>query len=292
MGNPVSHRAVMVVLNQRAWKGKAVDREVAAQAEINSNAEQGTMTVIKELTPKHLIQPSKTIMAVGRAEHYKMTIPGLFRGQSILPTKRFEDYMMAQQEFGDQFFAKVDDFIDIYPSIREKAKEKLGTSYKDRDFPSAHAIRSYFDYKVIPGPIPEVSDFRLDGVSQENTDTFRNEVEGSVKQLYAEATQTMFERARDMLESFYRQAKNYNVNAPGAMLREATIEQMQEFAAHVCDMNITNDPLLEKVGKELLKDFVDLKGSELRKSADMRTDIANKAEAILKKLSPVKRIAA
>lgn len=290
--NPISHRAVMVVLNQRAWKGKAVDREVAAQAEINANAEQGTMTVIKELTPKYLIQPIKTIQQLGRGEHYKMTIPGMFRGQAILPTKRFEEYMMTQQELSERFFAAVDDFIEIYPSIRDKAKNKLGTSYKERDFPSTTSIKSYFDYKVQTGPIPDVSDWRLEGVEASDMSVLRAEVEGDVKAMYADATQTMFERAREMLENFYRQAKNYNVQAPGAMLRDATIEQMQEFAAHVCDMNITRDPLLEKVGKELLKDFVDLKGVELRKSADMRTDIANKAEAILKKLSPVKRIAA
>jgi hypothetical protein len=292
MANPISHRAVMVVLNQRAWKGKAVDREVAAQAEINANAEQGTMTVIKELTPKHLIQPIKTIMTVGRQEHYKKTIPGLFRGQAILPTKLFEDYMVEQQEFGDQFFGAVDNFVDIYPEIREKAKSKLGTSYKERDFPSAHAIRSYFDYKVLPGPIPEAGDFRLEGVSQENTSTFRNEVEEGVRQMYADATQTLFERARAHLENFHRQAKNYNVKAPGAMLRDPTIDQMREFAEMVCDMNITGDPLLEKIGKEMLKDFVDLSGKELRKSAEMREEIADKAKRILDKMTPIKRIAA
>lgn len=292
MTTPISHRAVMVVLNQRAWKGKAVDREVAAQAEINANAEQGTMTVIKELTPKHLIQPIKTIMTIGRQEHYKKTIPGMFRGQAILATKMFEDYMVEQQEFADQFFSAVEDFISVYPDIKEKAKDKLGTSYKERDFPSETAIRSYFDYKVIPGPIPQATDIRLENISAENMATFNSEVADSVKDMYAEATKTMFERARNALENLYRQAKNYNTNAPGAMLRDATIDQMTEFASMVCDMNITNDPLLEEVGKKMLKDFADLSGNELRKSAELRTDIANKAKRILDKMTPVKRIAA
>lgn len=289
---PISHRAVMVHLNQRAWKGRATDREVAAQAEINSNAEHGTMTVIKELTPKHIIQPIKTIQTLGRQEHYKKTIPGIFRGQAILPTKLFEDYMIEQQEFADQFFAAVEKFIDVYPETKDRAKIKLGTSYKERDFPSVHTIRSYFDYKVIPGPIPEVADIRLEGVSATNTATFHNEVAEGVKEMYAEATKTMFERARNQLENLHRQAMNYNTNAPGAMLRDATIDQMREFAEMVCDMNITNDPLLEKVGREMLKDFADLQGVELRKSAEMRTDIADKAKRILDRMSPVKRVAA
>ena len=282
----------MVALNIRAWKGSATDREVAAQAEISAGAEQGTMAVIKKLTPAYLIQPIKTITTLGRQEHYKLTMPGLFRGQALLPTKMFETYMMTHQELGDQFFAAVDNFVGIYPEIREQGKRKLGTSYKERDFPSAHAIRSYFDYKVQPSPVPEVGDWRLEGIDAKETSVLRSDVEDSVKQMYADATQTMFERAREMLENFYRQAKNYNVKAPGAMLRDPTIDQMKEFAEMVCDMNIMGDPLLDKIGKEMLKDFVDLKGTELRRSAEMRTEIADKAKRILDKLSPVKKIAA
>ena len=66
----------------------------------------------------------------------------------------------------------------------------------------------------------------------------------------------------------------------------------QEIAGLVCDMNITGDPLLDKIGREMVRDFADLQGTELRKSAELRTDIANKAQKILAKLSPVKRIAA
>ena len=101
MTNPLSHRAVVVTLNQRAWKGKAADRELAAQTEMNSNAESGSMTVIKELTPKHIIQPIRDILRIGRQEHYTMTSPGLLRGQHLLPTSMFETYMMVQGEMGD-----------------------------------------------------------------------------------------------------------------------------------------------------------------------------------------------
>jgi hypothetical protein len=289
---PMSHRAMLVSLNQRAWKGSATDREVAAQAELHAGADMGTMTVIKQLTPKYLIQPINTIKTLGRNEHYKLTMPGLFRGQALLPTKLFETYMMTQNEIAEQFFAAVDNFIKAYPGVRDKAKVHLGTSFKERDFPSVTAIRTFFDYAIQAAPVPEVGDWRLEDISGQDVSELRGEVEDSVKRMYQDATKTVMERAKTMLESMARQAKNYSTDAPGAMLRDATIEQMKDIAALVCDMNITNDPMLDRIGKELLRDFADLSGSELRKSAEMRKDIAGKAQKILDKMVAVKRIAA
>jgi hypothetical protein len=289
---PLSHRAMLIALNQRAWKGTATDREVAAQAEMNAAAEQGTMTVIKQLTPKHLIQPIKSIMTLGRQEHYKMTVPGLFRGQALLSTALFEEYMLTQQEIKDQFMKAVDDFVGIYPSIRDKAKTKLGTAYKDRDFPSASQIKSYFDYSVQPSPVPEVNDWRLDGVDPKDVEGLRNEVEDSVREMYNEATRTIYDRAKEALEKLYSQATNYSTDAPGAMLRDASIEGIKEISGLVCSMNVTGDPLLDKIGKEMFKKFHDLDASELRRSADQRKDIATKAQAILAKMVTVKRVAA
>jgi hypothetical protein len=287
---PISHRAMLVALNQRAWKGAASDREVAAQAELSAGAEMGTMTVIKQLAPKHLIQPINTIKRLGREEHYKMTVPGLFRGQALLPTKMFETYMLTQSEIKDQFFKAVDAFDKVYPSIVTKAKVKLGTAFRERDFPTN--IKSLFGYDIQTAPVPEVNDWRLDGVAPADVANLRSEVEDSVRKMYHDATMTMFERARDMLENMIRQAKGFNPKHPGATLGDPTIEQIKELASLFCDMNITGDPTLDKIGKEMLRDFADLQGSEIRKSAEMRTDIATKAAKILAKMSTTKRIAA
>ena len=270
MRNPIAHRAVLVSLTQRMWKGTATDREVAAQAELSAGAEQGTMTVIKELTPKYLMLQIKGVARLGRTEHYRMTVPGLITGQHLLPTAMFETYMLAQGAIKDQFFEAVEDFIKLYPDIRHKAASRFGTAYRDKDFPSVHGIRSYFDYSYHPSPVPDVSDWRLDGVDSKHVDELRKEVEDSVANMYREATKTVFERAREMLESLISQAKNYSLDAPGAMLRDATIEHVRELSSLVCSMNVTGDPVLEDVGQRMLKEFADLSGKELRSSADSR----------------------
>ena len=196
MRSPLSHRAVLVNLSIRQWKGVATDREVAAQAELSAGAEQGTMTVIKELTPKYLINPIKQIARLGRDEHYRITLPGLIQGQHLLPTAMFEHYMLAQGAIKEQFFDAVEDFIKAYPEIRSMAASRFGTAYKDHDFPSVASIRSFFDYTYHPSPVPEVTDWRLDGVEPAHLDDLRKEVENSVADMYRDATKALYERTR------------------------------------------------------------------------------------------------
>lgn len=279
----ISHRAMLMTLNQRAWKGKATDRAVAAQAEVANAAEQGTITVIKDLTPKHLIQPIKTIMTLGRTEHYKMTLPGLVRGQHLLPTAMFEQYMLTQRTIRDQFFEVVEKFLEVYPGIIEKAEHRLGNAFRKSDFPTVNSIRSYFDYSYTPAPVPEASDWRIEGEGID-IDELRAEVADSVHNMYKQATENLMEQCKDWLTKIESQSKHYSSDAPGAMLRDAMLENMKEFVAIVRDMNITNDPKLAMIAEEM-QQFADLSGPELRRDEARRKELTKVAGGLLKKLA-------
>ena len=287
MTNKLSHRAMLMTFTQRAWKGKATDRAVAAQAEVANAAEQGTMTVIKELTPKHLIQPIKTIMTLGRNEHYKMTLPGLVRGQHLLPTAMFEQYMLTQREIKTQFFDVVEKFINVYPGIIEKAESRFGNAFRKSDFPTVNSIRSYFDYSYTPSPVPEASDWRIEGDGID-AEALRAEVTDSVNDMYRKATEELMGQCKDWLTKIELQTKHYSTDAPGAMLRDAMLENMNDFVSIVRDMNITGDPKLAKIAEEM-QQFADLSGPELRRDEKHRKQLSVAAGNILKKLNGEKK---
>ena len=287
----LSHRAMLMTLNIRLWKATATDRSVAIQAELSNSAESGTMTVIKKLAPKHVIAPIGMIARIGREEHYKLTLPGLVTGQHLLPTAAFERYMMTQREIKENFFNAVENFLVVYPEIVAKAPKRLGGANRASDFPSTTVIRSYFDYNYHPSPVPEVTDWRLDDeVSSVDQEQMRSEITASVEGMYAKATAEVFSQCQEWLEKLKTQAENYNVRAPGAMLRDATIENMQEFVDIVQSMNITGDPKLTAVIVDMRK-FSKVAGEELRKSEEKRTEVADLAGSILAKINKNKGLA-
>lgn len=275
---------MMVSLTIRHWKATAVDRDVASKAEADHDADNGTMTVIKKLAPKHMIADIGHCVTLGRAEHYKLTVPGLVVGQRLLATALFETYAMTHRTIKDEYERRVENFLDVYPRLIKEAPDRLGGSFKATDFPAVGVIRSLFEYTYKFSPVPDGKDWRLEGIGLEDVESLRGEIEDSVGNMYRTATEAIYERAKTVLGDLARQAENYSLDAPGAMLRDATIENMREIANLVCSMNVTNDPTLDKVGKEMVKQFETMDGAELRKSAERRVDVASKAHALLNKL--------
>jgi hypothetical protein len=285
---PLSHRAMMVTLTQRSWKATATDQDVAAQTELAQQAEHGTITVLKKLCPDHILAGIRTALSLGRSEHYKMTVPGLYKGQALLSTAMFETYAMAQDEIKGAFFTRVDEFVKIYPDIVDRAARRFGSAYKPSDYPSPEGVREYFDYRVQFAPVPETSDWRLEGVTSADLTKLRHEVEDSVGKMYSDATQVLFNRTRKLLESIVAQTKNYNSRHPGNTLGDATIDNLKEISSMVTAMNITGDPVLEQVGNSMIKSFIDVEAKELRRSDERRKEIGSTAKNLLAKLNKSK----
>lgn len=282
----VTHRAMLASLTQRAWKATATDREVAMQAEQNADAETGTMRVIKELTPKQYIKPIHTIMTIGYTEHRSMTVPGFIRGQYLLATAVFDRYCQVHALVRDQFNEAVENFCNFYPNILDAAPKRLGKAFRENDFPTKHQIKGFFEYSIQFAPIPQISDWRLEGLSDQDTEKLRQEVEQNVKAMYATATQEVFDRARVILEKIVSQSQAYTGKFGGsAVLRDATIENLKEISELVCSMNISDDPLLAKIGQDMVNEFSNVKGAEIRKNAKVREDVMAAAQRILAKMN-------
>jgi hypothetical protein len=278
-------RGILVTLTQRAWKATATDRELAEATEQAAHAETGTMRVIKELTPKDVIQPIKYIMSVGRSEHYNMTVPGLMRGQQLLASAMFYDYLTVQKEIESIFLARVNHFLEIYPAIIEAAPARIGSGYKVEDFPSVNQIRSYFEYKYTFIPVPTIDDWRLEGLASVDQGNLKIEIEDQVKVMYNRATREMFDRAKEILTRVAKQAREYTGGPGSAQLRDATIENLKEMANLVVKMNVTDDPELSRIGYEMIEAFADEEGQKLRQDQTARERIAAAAERIAARIT-------
>lgn len=280
----LSTKAMLVVLNQRAWTAKAIDHEIAAATEATYEAEQGTMRVIKELTPKEYVQPVYQIMWLGRKEHYRMTVHGLTHGQHLLSAAMVDRYTMIQLEIKESFYFAVDNFLSIYPDILAGAPARLNKAYKASDFPSEGQIKGYFEYRHSFLPVPNVTDWRLDNVDQKDVDNMRGAIEDEVRAMFNNATKEVFERAKGVLANIAAQAEDYKPGpGSGGGLRDAAIANLKEVSDLVMRMNVTGDPSLDQLGKEMVENFANLEAARLRKDEELRKTLSETANRLLKK---------
>lgn len=280
----ISHRCMLVALSRRVWQAATVDRDLAEQAESEAGAEHGTFKLVKALAPREYLEPIKRIADFGYTEHCRMTVPGFVRGQNLLATAAFDQYVEVQRLIKNKFGETVDDFKKVYPSILKNAPRRLNRGYKASDFPSVEEIDQYFDYSFSFFPVPSVEDWRVDGLQDDQREELRIEADKKVAAMYDNATREVFERARKVLEKIRDQAMNY-VGGPGAsLLRDATIENLKEISDLVLLMNITNDPELNRIGNDMVAEFGNLEGHELRRNEQMRNDVATAASRILARM--------
>jgi hypothetical protein len=289
MNRNLNHRAMLAVLNRRVWQAATIDHEIAEQAERDTGAEHGSMKVIKALVPPETISGIRRIAQIGYDEHIRMTVPSFIRGQSLLCTAAHERYLSIQSEVRDSFDDAVRKFTKEYPSIIAAAPKRLKGAFKEGDFPTVSAIPTYFEYKVQFFPVPTVEDWRIEGLADEDMEQHRIEAEAAIKAMYDNATRQVFERAKTVLENIARQAKDYTGGPGASLLRNATIDNLKEVAELVSMMNVSQDPLLYQIGKEMVEHFSTLEGEELRKSAQMRKDVASAAASIMKRFATIKQ---
>lgn len=276
----LSTRGMLVTLSMRAWKATATDRELAEATEQAAHAETGTMKVIKELTPKEYIKPITSIMGLGRTEHYNMTVPGLTRGQHLLASAMFERYNEVQKMVQDEFQRRVYAFLEIYPDLVLAAPQRLSDGYKPEDFPTPKQIRSYFEYTFVFVPVPTVQDWRLEGLTSDDTEALKARAEDEMRVMYTRATREVYARAREILVRVAQQARAYKGGPGSAQLRDQTISNLKEMADLVVKMNVTDDPELTRVGYEMIEAFADEQGETLRHDENARLRIAAAAERI------------
>jgi hypothetical protein len=274
-----------VQLSQSIWQAHASDRRLAADVEKTTSADNRTMRVLKQLAPTDYLLPIKRIATYGRDQHERLTLPGLVKGQQLLATRTFDEYVAIQGEIKDSFFEAVRSFCGIYPDIVDKAPKRLGKAYDPDDFPEVSKIKTYFDYTIRFSPVPDTGNWLLDNVDQSDLAMLRNEVENEKNEMFREATKELFERAQTVLDNLASQALNYvEGQSNGAALRDITINSVKDMADLVVNMNITGDVTLDTVGKEMQEKFRDIEAKSLRTDAKERSEVAKTAARLLEKL--------
>ncbi len=281
----LASRSMFVALNQRLWQAHAADRGLAQTVEKTNDAENRTMRVLKQLAPNDYLLPIKRIAIYGREEHERLTLPGVQKGQQLLATRMFDDYVAIQGAIKDSFFEAVRKFADIYPEIVESAPKRLGKAYCATDFPEADKIKTFFDYTHRFAPVPDAGNWLLDNVDTADLQKLRNDVENEKNDMFREATKELFSRASNVLDRLSDQATKYvDGQSNGSALRDVTINAVKDMADLLSTMNITADPILDSVAKEMQDKFGTLEAKVLRDNADERKDVAALAKRLMEKL--------
>jgi len=271
--------AMIVRLSVSQWTARKFDKSVSRKIanDYAVDAEAGRYN--KVLIAKEAIQDITQAVSAIRAFHYDNTLPWDDGGGRILPSANFLAYSKAMQKFRQRFEEAVKSFIGNYTEYREEARRRLNGMFNEADYPNHWEIKRKFGFSTDIDPIPSSADFRVTLQDRDMT-RVQKQLEKRVKERVIEATRDLYIRLNGVVEKFAEKLADAD-----AIFRDSLIDNVVELVNLLPNLNVGNDPELEKIRKETQKKLCAFEPNTLRKDVKVRTKAAGDAKAILDKMS-------
>jgi hypothetical protein len=186
-------------------------------------------------------------------------------------------YVSFEQEIADRevrINKAFDLFMNTYPTRQVEAAQLLGTGYNPNDYPDGLTLRQNFKFAVPHLPIPD---------SNRLAQLIGEDKAAQTEQLIQDGVQSAMKDAYERVYTAVKHAKD-KLSDPKAIFRDSLVENIKELAAVLPAFNVTNDPLLADLANDLAH-IGSEKPEDLRDSPYTRSDVAQRANAMLQKMA-------
>ena len=165
------------------------------------------------------------------------------------------------------------DFLPLYPSLKDEAKQERNGLYREGDYPKPEALAKRFRYDVRVLPWPDARDFRVDladstvaQIREQIAEDTNNALSDAVKDIYARLIKPVSKMAETLSEK-------------DKVFRDTLVDNIDGLVKWLPKLNITGNAdiaaMLNRIGSELI-----VRPNRLRENPRIRKETAQKAAAI------------
>lgn len=285
----IQNSSMLVDLNISVWTGRKQDKRVSDEIDAAKSTKTRAGNYHKKLLAgtQKLDDLQKLVTGI-RSWHYIQTLPWSDGGSRLLPMKNFFDYKATLADFEIQFTDAVDAFLADYPTLVSAAAFQLGDLFDSSEYPDAEKLRDKFKFRYVFLPVPEVGDFRID-VNEQHKAELVQQYESFYQNKLSEAMQEAWDRLHECLSKMSE--KLANADSPRLtkdgdenytqIFRDSLVTNAVELCELLTKLNVTNDPKLENVRKNLESTIADVSAKELREDDDLRLGVKAEVDKIL-----------
>lgn len=276
---PINEKAILVTVRVSTWEARRHDKRITDEVNIQHGANPNAGRYHKRLFGRKVASHQDVLnaaMAI-RTIHHENTLPWEDTGWRLLPTKNYFKYVEAIGAARRRMYTALDKFMAEYPELIEQARKELNGMFRQDDYPTPSQVRDKFGSRVDYQPVPTGNDFRI-GLPDEELDRVRRDIEDRVARSVSDAVQDVWQRIGEAIDALNERLDD------GKYLRESMVTRIRQVAEAAGDLNVTDDPELESVRQQAMRDLGDLNVNELRDNEDVRLEAAQKAEDILARM--------
>ena len=280
----ISSSAVLVDLNISVWTGRKMDKKVSAEIDADHSTQVRAGNYHKALMAGAQELEAITKYASNiRQWHSQQTLPWSDAGTRLVPTVRLFDYKAELAIREREFEHLVNEFLIAYDTLVQGAQLRLSSLFKLRDYPPRDVVASKFGMRYVFSPLPTSGDFRVD-IGNEGLEELKQQFDTNQNRYIQQAMLDVWLRVKDVAERLSNQLRVDDSGGKGK-LYQSTLDGALELCEMLRSMNLTNDPELDQVRKNLQMTLqgVDLK--ELKKDEQVRLSVKSEIDDLISKFN-------
>lgn len=283
------HESVLLVsFHCSRWGLRKRETEESRKIETNHGTDHGVYSVSKSLMASSAMKQINATYNRAKQTHNTLTLPWDNNGQNIITTRAYTEYAKLMQECKMRFDNAVHEFCFENLDDLIKAEEvRQGNSFNKDDYPTAKEIHACFGFKVDVDELSHGDDIRVD-VSNAERKAIAENINRRSKERIDVAIKSIFKRIADVTEKMHEKLSEYkkkDSGGKGTGFHDSLVSNVLELADILPELNITNDPKINELHKQLHADLCQNSAIMLKNRDDLRGDTARKAKKIFDKVS-------
>ena len=273
--------ALIAKLTIKKWSGTKSEKEMSNNLATEKGAEKGTLRISKTLFQPDLLAGVNYCARQLRAVHLVHSRYWDDSGSRLVPANKIKNHRDATKRWLDAYEQQARIFIGKgkLELIKHEAQRRLGAElYREEDYPSEENLRTMFGAKVEYFPVP---DGAFIPIHLEDRDAYVKQIERSVEERLTEGNQRMFFELRKALLNLRSSVERVKNDGNHGAFYQSSVDSLLELSAAMSELNITNDPFLDKAIAAIQTDFNSLTRGTLLSSPDGAAGVLNRVDAIL-----------
>ena len=278
MTTKLNERAMLVRLKIHMIGTSRTDRQVTDETIERKGATSDSGRWTTQFIPKESMKNIASARNRLRTLHDFFTLPWLGDGTRVLPTQLFDKYMERYDRAVNDWQEAVDEFMQLYPTIREQVEKNLAGLLTDeviRSIPKVEEARQKFSIDHDIFPMPDENDFRVN-LGADKINILKNSVKSSVERMTTEAVNDTYEKLSKMLERIFKTLDNKE-----AKFKNSLIGNLKDLVELMPMFNLNDDPKLESLRRMCDEQLANIDPQKLRDNKSLRKKTADKAKEVL-----------
>jgi hypothetical protein len=267
------------------WSARKHDPEASEEIATRHGAQADAGRYHKVLLPKEALAEILTIVNEARQEHYFMTLPWGDDGYRVLPAAAYMDHTAKMRGFSNRFQPAVDALVEKFGQLVADANVRLGSLFREGDYPHPEELRSKFSFETKVMPLPDAGDFRV-ALGDEEKERVKRQITAAVEASLQVASRDLWQRLYEAVTHMAERLGAYRATGDGVEhpFRDSLVTNLVKLVDVLPKLNVTQDAELERMAEQVRSTLL-VDPGELRKSESVRVETAKAAADIAARMS-------